>query len=302
MEAGVACGNARASSNAGSPTLAPSSSRPSPPATAVKRPTNHATEDPRRRITHLRTKSSHPPRRGRPTSLPRHPSGTDEGPAAHRRSARGFWGFGGGSERREKRIGRREGTRGEEDEWDTALSKVNTRLAMAAMLLLSGVLLLGQQAANAEEEAKVKPMSTKADCEVSGTCDMKLGAAATADPTRPGAKANESTSVAADWRLVQANACHGHHELAPSSSLISMEKVINPTARLAMAVLCLLLVASSPAVRQAEATEWLTYPKAMISCKVLGNCEKNAGPDATRPGKPANTYTRGCSAITRCRG
>ncbi|KAF8704902.1 hypothetical protein HU200_031143 [Digitaria exilis] len=91
-------------------------------------------------------------------------------------------------------------------------------------------------------------------------------------------------------------------ELAPSSSLISMEKVINRTTSLAMAVLCLLLVASSPAVRQAEATEWLTYPKAMINCKVLGNCEKNAGPDATRPGKPANTYTRGCSAITRCRG
>ncbi|KAK8452432.1 hypothetical protein SEVIR_5G109950v4 [Setaria viridis] len=41
----------------------------------------------------------------------------------------------------------------------------------------------------------------------------------------------------------------------------------------------------------------------MISCKVLGNCEKNAGtPDATRPGAVANRYTRGCSAIERCRG
>ncbi|KAF8704903.1 hypothetical protein HU200_031144 [Digitaria exilis] len=74
------------------------------------------------------------------------------------------------------------------------MEKVNTRLAMAAMLLLLGVLLAVQQVANAEEEAKVKPMSTKADCEVSGTCDMKLGVAAAADPaTRPGAKANEYT-------------------------------------------------------------------------------------------------------------
>ncbi|RCV24772.1 hypothetical protein SETIT_5G113300v2 [Setaria italica] len=80
-----------------------------------------------------------------------------------------------------------------------------------------------------------------------------------------------------------------------------MEKV-NSTARLAVVAvtLCLLLLAGP---QEAEAAEWITYPSKMISCKVLGNCEKNAGtPDATRPGAVANRYTRGCSAIERCRG
>ena len=80
----------------------------------------------------------------------------------------------------------------------------------------------------------------------------------------------------------------------------SMEKV--SSARLAAAAvvvaLCLLL---APA-QQAAGVEYMTYPPNMIHCKVLGNCEKYAGPDATRPGKPANSYTRGCRAIDRCRG
>lgn len=40
------------------------------------------------------------------------------------------------------------------------MEKVNTRLAMAAMLLLFGVLLAGEQVVDAEE-AKVKPMSSE---------------------------------------------------------------------------------------------------------------------------------------------
>jgi len=69
MEAGVACGNARERSNDGSPTLAPSSSRPTPPVTALKRPANHhATETAGGEITRLRTKSSRSTaQEGRPT-------------------------------------------------------------------------------------------------------------------------------------------------------------------------------------------------------------------------------------------
>ncbi|OEL35976.1 hypothetical protein BAE44_0003008 [Dichanthelium oligosanthes] len=78
-----------------------------------------------------------------------------------------------------------------------------------------------------------------------------------------------------------------------------MEKV--SSTKLPVVLVCLLLLAAAP--REAEAMEWLTYPRAMISCKVLGNCDKNAsGVDPTRPGKSANPYTRGCNAIERCRG
>ena len=78
-----------------------------------------------------------------------------------------------------------------------------------------------------------------------------------------------------------------------------MEKVSSTrVAAAAVVALCLLL---APA-QEAAGVEYMTYPPNMIHCKVLGNCEKNAGPDATRPGKPANSYTRGCRAIDRCRG
>ncbi|KAG2595512.1 uncharacterized protein LOC120710457 [Panicum virgatum] len=78
-----------------------------------------------------------------------------------------------------------------------------------------------------------------------------------------------------------------------------MEKVSSTrVAAAAVVALCLLL---APA-QEAAGVEYMTYPPNMINCKVLGNCEKNAGPEATRPGKPANSYTRGCSAIDRCRG
>ncbi|KAJ1254936.1 hypothetical protein BS78_03G056400 [Paspalum vaginatum] len=78
-----------------------------------------------------------------------------------------------------------------------------------------------------------------------------------------------------------------------------MEKV--KTTRLAMAavaVLCLLLAAGQAA--GAEAVETMKYPH--LSCEVLGNCNKKGGPEATRPGKAANKYTRGCSKMDRCRG
>jgi len=100
MEAGVAFGNARERSNDGSPTLAPSSSRPSPPVTALKRPANHhATETAGGEITRLRTKSSRSTAQegkgGRPTSLPRHPSGAEEG-SAESCTRRGSWSSGAG--------------------------------------------------------------------------------------------------------------------------------------------------------------------------------------------------------------
>ncbi|OEL35975.1 hypothetical protein BAE44_0003007 [Dichanthelium oligosanthes] len=72
---------------------------------------------------------------------------------------------------------------------------VNTRLAV---VLLLGLLLAGQAAADAVEasSSSTQPPSSstasKAGCEVPGTCDMKLGTAA-ADPTRPGAPANKYT-------------------------------------------------------------------------------------------------------------
>ncbi|RCV24771.1 hypothetical protein SETIT_5G113200v2 [Setaria italica] len=71
------------------------------------------------------------------------------------------------------------------------MEKVNTRLVV---VLLLGVLLAGQAAGAAEEASSPSPQlgASKADCEVSGTCEMKatLGAA---DPTRPGAVANTYT-------------------------------------------------------------------------------------------------------------
>jgi hypothetical protein len=72
--------------------------------------------------------------------------------------------------------------------------------------------------------------------------------------------------------------------------------------RLALAaalVLCLLLATGPQEAAGAEGM--LSYDK-LLSCKVLGNCDKNRGPGATRPGKPVNKYTRGCSPLTRCRG
>jgi hypothetical protein len=77
------------------------------------------------------------------------------------------------------------------------------------------------------------------------------------------------------------------------------------TARPVMAasvVLCLLLLATGPQeAAGADQGQYLSYDK-VLSCKVLGNCEKNQGPEAKRPGKPANEYTRGCSKIFQCRG
>ena len=95
MEAGVACGNARARSIAGSPTLTPSSSRPPPPATALERPTNHATECPAsedhatpHQIEPFHNTEADPPR------FPAIPAGRTSGALRE-----GFGGFGGGSER-----------------------------------------------------------------------------------------------------------------------------------------------------------------------------------------------------------
>ncbi|KAG2586846.1 hypothetical protein PVAP13_5NG084400 [Panicum virgatum] len=72
------------------------------------------------------------------------------------------------------------------------MEKVNTRMAVAAVLLLLGVLLAGQTASAAEASSSPQLGSSKGDCEISGTCgDMKLAAAA--DPTRPGKPANTYT-------------------------------------------------------------------------------------------------------------
>ncbi|XP_066313836.1 protein RALF-like 13 [Miscanthus floridulus] len=76
------------------------------------------------------------------------------------------------------------------------------------------------------------------------------------------------------------------------------------TARLAMvaaAVLCLLLATEPQEAAGADQGQYLSYDK-VLSCKALGNCEKNQGPEDKRPGKPANDYTRGCSKIFKCRG
>ena len=85
---------------------------------------------------------------------------------------------------------------------------MNTRLAVAAVVLLFGLLLAGQEAAAAgyapaTEAAEATPATpnegkarasygkaSKAECEVPGTCDRKLAAA---DSTRPGAEANPYT-------------------------------------------------------------------------------------------------------------
>ena len=73
------------------------------------------------------------------------------------------------------------------------MEKVNTRMAVAAVLLL-GVLLAGRTASAAEASSSPQLGSSKGDCEISGTCgDMKLAAAAAADPTRPGKPANTYT-------------------------------------------------------------------------------------------------------------
>jgi hypothetical protein len=70
-------------------------------------------------------------------------------------------------------------------------------------------------------------------------------------------------------------------------------------ALVAAVVLCLLL-ATGP--QGAVSAEGMVSFDNLISCKVLGNCDKNLGPEASRPGKPANDYTRGCNPITGCRG
>jgi hypothetical protein len=74
---------------------------------------------------------------------------------------------------------------------------MNTRLAVAAVVLLFGLLLAGQEAAAAgyspATEGKASASygkASKAECEVPGTCDVKLAAA---DSTRPGAEANPYT-------------------------------------------------------------------------------------------------------------
>jgi hypothetical protein len=93
---------------------------------------------------------------------------------------------------------------------------MNTRLAVAAVVLLFGLLLAGQEAAaagyapateattaTATDAAEATPATpsegkasasygkaSKAECEVPGTCDVKLAAA---DSTRPGAEANPYT-------------------------------------------------------------------------------------------------------------
>ena len=69
------------------------------------------------------------------------------------------------------------------------MEKVNTR--MAVLLLLLVVLLAGQAADAAEASSSPQLGSSKGDCEISGTCDRKLAAAA--DPTRPGKPANTYT-------------------------------------------------------------------------------------------------------------
>jgi hypothetical protein len=67
---------------------------------------------------------------------------------------------------------------------------MKTRLAVAAVVLLFGLLLAVQEAA-AAEAAPTTPGNSKADCEVPGTCDRNLNQAA--DPKRPGAAANPYT-------------------------------------------------------------------------------------------------------------
>ncbi|AQK90356.1 uncharacterized protein [Zea mays] len=88
-----------------------------------------------------------------------------------------------------------------------------------------------------------------------------------------------------------------------------MEKAAGVSAaRLAVAaaavLLCLLLLlaAGPQGVSGADGRRKTASPyDKLISCRVLGNCDKNKGPEATRPGKPVNKYTRGCSKIDKCR-
>ncbi|KAG0536455.1 hypothetical protein BDA96_03G065200 [Sorghum bicolor] len=60
----------------------------------------------------------------------------------------------------------------------------NTRLAV---VLLFGLLLAGQEAAAAAAEASYGKAASKAECEIPGTCDRKLGDIS----DRPGAQANK---------------------------------------------------------------------------------------------------------------
>lgn len=85
--------------------------------------------------------------------------------------------------------------------------------------------------------------------------------------------------------------------------------------RLAVVVLLLLgmLLAgeAAGAAEEASSTSSSSPPlsplgASKVGCEVSGTCEVKAATfgavDPTRPGAVANTYTRGCSSITQCRG
>jgi hypothetical protein len=88
-----------------------------------------------------------------------------------------------------------------------------------------------------------------------------------------------------------------------------MEKV---NTRLAVVVLLLLgMLLAGQAAGAAEEASSTSPPlpplgASKVGCEVSGTCEVKVATfgavDPTRPGAVANTYTRGCSSITQCRG
>ena len=80
-----------------------------------------------------------------------------------------------------------------------------------------------------------------------------------------------------------------------------MEKV---NTRMAVLLLLLVVFLAGQAADAAEASSSPQLGSSKGDCEISGTCgdmKLAAAADPTRPGKPANTYTRGCSSISQCR-
>jgi len=80
-----------------------------------------------------------------------------------------------------------------------------------------------------------------------------------------------------------------------------MEKV---NTRMAVLLLLLVVLLAGQAADAAEASSSPQLGSSKGDCEISGTCgdmKLAAAADPTRPGKPANTYTRGCSSISQCR-
>jgi hypothetical protein len=90
-----------------------------------------------------------------------------------------------------------------------------------------------------------------------------------------------------------------------------MEKVNTRLAVVVLLLLGMLLAVAGQAAGAAGEASSTSPPlpplgASKVGCEVSGTCEVKVATfgavDPTRPGAVANTYTRGCSSITQCRG